>query len=559
MADMLDIQGEGYHRVMAYRRAAETVATLGRPLEEVWQAGELEALPGIGKTLASKIDEYLRSGHLAAYEKLRDQVPAGVVAMLQVPDVGPRKAALFWQASITSIDELEQAARAGRLRGLPGMGARSEEKVLAGVEALRRRSERMDLATAWALAAALLAPLDELPGVEQAAAAGSLRRLRETVGDLDLLVAADDPEPVMARFRQLPQVAKVLLSGSTKTSIRTHDGVQVDLRVLPPARWGTALQYFTGSQAHNVRLRGLALERGLSLSEYALKRADGGELLCAGEDEVYAALGLPLIPPELREDRGEVEAALQGRLPHLVELADLRGDFQFHTTASDGRNSLREMAEAARATGLDYALVTDHSRGLGVAGGLDADGLRRQRAEIDALNRQMGGAFRLLAGVEVEVRADGSLDLPDDVLAELDLVVAALHSGLRQSREQFTARALAAVRHPHVDILAHPSGRLIGRREGADLDYEAVLRAAVEAGTAVEVNAHPLRLDLDDVHVRRAVELGVTLAVSSDAHDAGAFDLLRFGVAVARRGWASAANVLNSRSADEVLAWRKSG
>jgi len=558
MADMLDIQGQDYHRVMAYRRAAETIAALGRPLAEVWQEGGLEKLPGIGKTLAAKIDELMRTGHLAAYEKLQREVPPGVVAMLQIPDVGPRKAALFWQKlGITSIDELEAAARAGRLQSLPGMGARSEQKVLAGIEALRRRSARLPLGVAWELAYRLLLPLRELAGVVQAEPAGSLRRMRETVGDLDLLVAAEDPEPVMARFRSLPEVAEVLLSGTTKTSIRTASGVQADLRVLPPSRWGTALQYFTGSQLHNIRLRGLALERGFSLSEYALKRQDGSELLCADEEAVYAALGLPLIPPELREDRGEIEAALEGRLPRLIERSDLRGDFQFHTTWSDGQNSLLEMAQAARRSGLEYALVTDHSHGLGVARGLSADDLRRQRAEIEEVNRRMGGAFRLLAGVEVEVRNDGSLDLPDEALAELDLVVAAVHSGLRQDSAQFTARAIAAVRHPLVDILAHPSGRLIGRREGADLDMEALLRAAAETGTAIEVNAHPDRLDLDDVHIRRAVELGVKLAISSDAHHPAGFDVLLFGVATARRGWAMAADVLNSRSAEEVLAWSK--
>ena len=558
MADILAIQGENYHRIMAYRRAAENIAALGRPLEEVWRAGELETIPGIGKTLAAKIDELMRTGRLQAYEKLKAQVPEGVVAMLQIPDVGPRKAALFWkELGITSIDELEKAAKAGKLRDLPGMGARSEQKVLEGIQALKRRTGRVPLGIAWELAQAMLAALREVPGVVQAAPAGSLRRMRETVGDLDLLVAAEDPEPVMARFRELPQVAEVLLSGPTKTSIRTRDGFQVDLRVLEPARWGTALQYFTGSKAHNIRLRGLALDRGFSLSEYALKREDGSEILCATEEEVYAALDLPWIPPELREDRGEIEAALAGRLPDLIELADLQGDLQFHTTWSDGHASLLEMAEAARARGLRYGLVTDHSHGLGVARGVGPEELRRQRAEIEEVNRKLGGTFRVLAGVEVEVRADGSLDLPDEVLAELDLVVAAVHSGLRQSREQVTARAIAAIRNPHVDILAHPTGRLIGRREGADLDMEAVLRAAAETGTAVEINSLPLRLDLNDVHVRRAVELGVTLVINSDAHDPAGFDVLRFGVATARRGWATGADVLNTRSVEEVLAWAK--
>ena len=568
MADMLAIQGENYHRIMAYRRAAENVAALGRPLEEVWRAGKLEAIPGIGETLATKIDELMRTGRLGAYEKLQAQVPAGVVAMLQVPDVGPKRAALFWkELGITSVEALEQATREGRLRDLPGMGAKSEEKVLAGIEALKRRTGRTLLGVAWPLALATLEALREVPGVVQAVAAGSLRRMRETVGDLDLLVAAMEPEPVMARFRELPQVAEVLLAGPTKTSIRTDEGLQVDLRVLEPARWGTALQYFTGSQAHNIRLRGLALERGLSLSEYALKREDSAdesdvpiryirsEILCATEEEVYAAVGLPFIPPELREDRGEIEAAVAGRLPDLIELEDLKGDLQFHTTWSDGRQGLLEMAQAARARGLEYALVTDHSLSLGIARGLSAEGLRRQRAEVEEVNRKMGGTFRLLAGVEVEVRADGTLDLPDEVLAGLDLVVAAVHSGLRQGREQFTARMLAAIRNPHVDVIAHPTGRLIGEREGADLDMEPIMRAAAETGTALEVNAYPSRLDLDDVHVRRAIELGVKLAINSDAHDVSSFALLPLGVATARRGWAQPADVINTRSVEDVLTW----
>jgi DNA polymerase (family 10) len=556
MADILAIQGESYHRIMAYRRAAENVATLGRPLEEVWRAGELEAIPGIGKTLAAKIDELIRTGRLEAYEKLQAQVPAGVVEMLQVPDVGPKRAALFWkELGITSVGALEQAAREGRLRALPGMGAKSEGKVLAGIEALKRRTGRTLLGVAWPLADVMLDALREVPGVVQAAPAGSLRRMRETVGDLDLLVAAGEPEPVMARFRELDQVAEVLLSGPTKTTIRTHEGLQVDLRVLEPARWGTALQYFTGSQAHNIRLRALALDRGFSLSEYALKREDGTEVLCATEEEVYATLGLPFVPPELREDRGEIEAALEGQLPGLIQFEDLRGDLQFHTTWSDGRQSLIEMAQAAEACGLEYALVTDHSQGLGIARGITAEDLHRQRAEIDEVNEKMGGTFRLLAGIEVEVRADGTLDLPDDVLAELDLVVAAVHSGLRQDREQVTARMLAAIRNPHVDVIAHPTGRLIGEREGADLDMEAVFRAAAETGVVLEINAHPTRLDLRDAHVRRAIELGVTLAINSDAHDMIGFAVLPFGVATARRGWAGPGDVLNTRSVGEVLRW----
>jgi DNA polymerase (family 10) len=556
MADILDFQGANRYRVLAYRRAAESVAALGQPIEDVWRAGDLETISGVGETLAAKIDEWMRTGQIEAYEKLRAAVPLGVVEMLEIPDVGPKRARLFWEElGLTDVDALERAARQGQLRQISGMGAKRERNVLHGIELWRRRTDRTLLNAALPLARRILEALREVPGVVEGATAGSLRRRRETVGDLDLLVAAQDAAPVMARFRSLPQTAEVLLSGATKTSIRTPDGFQVDLRVLEPARWGTGLQYFTGSQAHNVHLRQLALDRGLSLSEYALTREDGTEILCATEEAVYAALGLPLIPPELREDRGEIEAALEGRLPRLVTVADLRGDFQFHTTWSDGHQSLAQMAEAAREQGLAYALVTDHSESLGVARGLSVEDVRRQRAELEALNERLAPDFRLLAGTEVEIRADGSLDFPDEVLAELDLVVAALHSGLRQGRERATARMLAAIRNPHVDVIAHPTGRLIGERAPADLDMEAVFRAAAETGTALEVNANPRRLDLRDVYVKRAIELGVKLAISSDAHSVDGFGLLPFGVAVARRGWAQAEDVVNTWPWERVLAW----
>jgi DNA polymerase (family 10) len=556
MADILDIQGANYHRVMAYRRAAENIAALGQPLEEIWRRGELESIPGIGTTLAAKIDELIRTGELEAYHQLKAQVPEGVVAMLEVPGIGPKSAARFWkELGIESVEALARAAEAGRLRDLRGFGAKSEQNVLDGIESFRRRTGRTRLGDAWPLAQEMLATLQKVPGVVRGAPAGSLRRMRETVGDLDLLIASADPAPVMEHFRHLPQVEEVLLSGPTKTSVRVHRGFQVDLRVLEPQRWGTALQYFTGSQAHNIRLRGLALERGLSLSEYALRREDGSEILCASEDKVYNTLGLPPIPPELREDRGEIDAAQEGYLPHLIKLDDLRGDLQFHTTWSDGRHSLLEMARSAQAHGLDYALVTDHSHGLGVTGGLSVDRLREQRAEVAVVNEKLGNGFRLLAGVEVEIRGDGSLDLPDGVLAELDLVVAAIHGGLRQDREQVTARVLAAIHNPHVDIIAHPTGRLIGERERGDFDMEAIFSAAAEAGTALEINAHPARLDLSDVHARRAVELGAKLVINSDAHDVNGFDLLHFGVATARRGWVTAADVLNTRPLEDLLSW----
>jgi DNA polymerase (family 10) len=555
IADMLQIKGENIHRVLAYRRAAENIAALGQDINDLWREEELTEVPGVGATIAAKIDELLRTGRLEFHERLANEVPLGVVEMLDIPDVGPKTASRLWQElGLTSIEDVERAARAGKIRALSRMTAKTETKILAGIEALRRRSGRIPLGVAWPLAAAMLDELAALPGVTAASVAGSLRRMRDTIGDIDLLVAAppDRAEAVMAHFCHMPPVYEVLAHGPTKTAIRTHDGLQVDLRVLDPARWGTALQYFTGSQAHNVRLRERARAQGLSLSENSLKSKEG-EILCAQEAEVYAKLGLSWIPPELREDRGEFD----GPLPDLITMDDIRGDLQMHSTWSDGANTIAELAETALARGLEYILVTDHSQSLGIAGGLSADDLRRQRAEINAVNERLAGKLRVLAGVEVEIKADGSLDYPDEILAELDLVVAALHSGLRAGREKTTARMLSAIRNPHVDIIAHPTGRLVGQREGADLDLEAMFKAAAETDTALEINADYRRLDLNDVHARRAVELGVKLTISSDAHEAGGVGALHYGVATARRGWVTVEDVVNTWSLEEVLTWAR--
>lgn len=559
MADMLDIQGENYHRIMAYRRAAETLRGLGQPLETLVEEGNLEALPGIGETLASKIQEYMNTGTLAAYEKLAGQVPFNLLEIFQVPGVGPRKTALFWhELGITTLEDLESAAQNGQLQRLRGIGVRTERKILEGIRSLvRQRSGCVPLAVAWPLAQEILEALRKVPGVTNAAPAGSLRRMRETVGDLDILVASDDPEPVMECFRTLPVAVEVLLSGATKTSIRTAEGLQIDLRVLPPARWGAALQYFTGNQGHNIRLRALAQTHGLSLSEYGFRAEDGSEFPCAAEAEVYARLGLPWIPPELRQDRGELEAALAGRLPRLVELADLQGDFQCHTTHSDGEQDIEAMARAARKTGLRYLVVSDHTAGMGLAPGMKPEDLDGVLAEVAAVNARLGGDFWVLAGAEVEIGPDGALVWPDALLARLDFVIASIHSGLNEPREQITRRLLRAIQNPYVDLIGHPTGRLLGRRDPADVDMEAVFRAARERGVALEVSAWPLRLDLNNIYVRRAVDLGVLLAISSDAHDVEGFAVLPFGVAMARRGWAEPQHILNTRTLEALREWRR--
>ncbi len=556
IADILDVLGEIAYKGVAYRRAADQIAHLSEPITEIWKRGELRSIPGVGEAMEKKISELLSTGRLEYYERLKEKVPMGVLDLLAIPDVGPKTAKLLWEKlGVTSIGEAEQAAREGRIRALPGMGARSEQKILEGIEWLRRRSGRIPLADAWPVADEILAALAETPGVVKASAAGSLRRRKSTVGDIDLLVAAVDAEPVMRAFAALPLVAEVSLSGPTKTSVILRNGLQADLRVLPVERYGSLLQYFTGSKDHNVHLRGLAQEMGLSLSEYGFKRGDE-EILCPEEEDVYRTLGLPWIPPELREDRGEIEAAQAGRLPHLVEEADILGDLHAHTEWSDGAASLEVMAEAARRKGYRYLVISDHSQGLGIARGLTAERLREQRAEIQRLNSEYAD-FTLLHGVEVEIRGDGTLDLPDEVLAELDVVIASVHSGLRQPREEITARVVRAMQNPYVDIIGHPLGRILGQRDETAIDVETLLRVAAETGTALEVNAIPLRLDLDDIHIRRAIGMGVRLAINSDAHNPAGLNAMTFGVATARRGWAEPGHILNTLPAVEMRAQLK--
>jgi DNA polymerase (family 10) len=558
IGDMMDILGENRFKVLAYRRASENILNLGQDIRAYWQAGTLEEIPGIGKAIAEKIDELLTTGRLEFYERLEDQVPAGVVSLLDIPDVGPKTAARLWdELGLQSVAEVEAAAREGKIRVLKGMGAKSEAKILSGIEVLYRRSDRIPLGTAWPVAVNLLEGLKANCGeVLEATVAGSLRRMRSTIGDIDLLAASNAPAAVMRAFSGHPSVAEIMLSGETKTSVRLHNGLQVDLRVLEPERWGAALQYFTGSQAHNIRVREIAQKQGLSLSEYGFKTKDGDEILCPSEEQVYETLGLPWIPPEMREDRGEIQAALAGELPQPVEWDHILGDLHAHTDWSDGAGTLEEMAEAARAKGYRYLVISDHTQSLGVANGLTVERLRAQRNEIDALNEQWDD-FALLQGCELEIKADGSLDFDDEVLAELDFVVASIHTSLRQDRETITDRMLNAVRNPYVDVIGHPSGRILGQREASAVDLDAVIETAAETGTALEVNSIPNRLDLDDVHVRRARELGVKLAINSDAHHPGGLDSLPYGLATARRGWATVDGVLNSMTLDELRAWRK--
>jgi len=557
IADLLEIKGESIYRVISYRRAAESIRAQGRRLEDLQREGRLKEIPGVGEAIAAKIDELLTTGKMEFYERLADEVPPGLIDVLKISGVGPKKAARFWkELGVTTVPELEAAARAGKLRELPGLGARSETAILESIERLARRQEgRIGIGIARPIAERLAEKLRRLPGVELAEPAGSVRRWRETVGDLDLLVAAVSPAEVLRSFVAFDEVERVLGQGDTKASVEVVGGLRVQLWVHPPERFGSALQYATGSQAHNVGLRERALERRLSLSEHGLKPSEGGEILCPREDDVYRALGLPWIPPELRENLGEIEAADGASLPTLVAEGDLQGDLHAHTDWSDGRATVEAMAEAARELGLSYLAITDHSPSLGALNGLSAARLRQQRQEIDRVQKRIGGSLKLLQGAEVEILADGHLDYEDEVLAELDLVVASLHVSLRQPQAQITDRLMGAIRNPHVDMIGHPTGRLLGSRAASDVDLEAVFSAAADHGVVLEINAQPDRLDLNDAYARRAWQVGCLLAINTDAHRPEEFRLRRYGVGMARRGWLPAQAVLNTRSADEVVGW----
>jgi DNA polymerase (family 10) len=556
IADLSEIKGELIYKTLAYRKAAENIRNLGADVQAIQREGKLVDIPGVGKAIAEKIDELLTTGKLDFLVRLEKEVPPTLVDLLKVPDIGPKKVTVLWkQGGITTLAELEAAARSGKLRGLPGMGEKSEARILAGLQALARRSKRLPLGVALPVARRWEDWLRNLPDVEQVAAAGSLRRRKITIGDLDFVVASSDPGPIMKAFIEHPDVRRVAGQGENKSSIEASGGLNIQLWIQPPERFGTLLQFVTGSKEHNVRLRELAQKKGLSLSEQSITMADGREQLFGDEESLYAALGLPWIAPELREDRGEIAAGLAGKLPSLLVQTDLVAELHVHSTWSDGAASIAEMATAARERGLKVLAISDHSGSLGVAGGMSIEKLHERRAEIAAVQEQSGESFHLLQGAEVEIRADGSLDYPDEVLAELDVVVASLHSSLRQPREQITERLVRAMRNPHVDVIGHPSGRLLPNREGADLDWEQVLQTARETGVALEINANPARLDLDEVYSRRAAEMGIPLSLNTDAHAVDQLDLIEYGIGAARRAWLEPEQIINAWPAEKLIAW----
>jgi DNA polymerase (family X) len=581
IGDLLEIKGELVFKTVAYHRAADTIGRFPVEVARAYRDGRPPDIPGVGKAISDKLAELATTGRLAYHEALLAEFPTSLLEMLRLPGLGPKTVRLVYtELGVRTIDELGTAAAEGRLRDLRGLSRRTEGLILEGIERLERRDRRLLLNQAAALVDELLGPLEAALGVGRIVPAGSFRRRRETIGDLDLLAETAEPSDVVGTFVDLPSVEAVIGRGPHKAAVRLGGrGPQVDLMVMPPDAGGTYLIHFTGSKEHNVRLRAMARDRGWSLSEHGFARIDedgeivtgeGAELRTfATETEAYAFLGLPYIEPELREDGGEIEAALDGRLPSLITEADLRGDLHSHTDWSDGSHSIEVMAEAARRRGHAYQVITDHSQSLAIARGLTPDQVLEERAEIARLNERFaaedsagtappetaGEGFRLLHGCELEIRADGTLDYPDELLATFDLVVASLHVSRRQPRAELTRRVLNAIRNPHVDVIAHPSGRMIGGRDDLDLDWEAIYDEAARTGTVLEINGSPHRLDLAVERARRAIAAGCVVAVDSDAHRTSEFSHLGWGISQARRAWVEPASVLNTRSRAELLDW----
>jgi DNA polymerase (family X) len=543
LADMLELDGADAFRLTAYRRAATRIRESAVPVAQLAQEGNATRLSGIGTTIQNKILEYSETGDLSAIAKLREKLPSGLVEVMHVPGLGPKTAKkLYSELGVQSAADLRAAAEQGLLAGLPGLGPKTEEKILKELAKPKKAIERKPLlGKVLPAVERAVAELREHPAAEHVSEAGSVRRRCETVKDLDIIATASDPAALTAHFVALPWVAEVLAHGSTKATVVSHDGVSFDLRVVPPESYGNLLQHFTGSKAHNVAMREEAVGRKLSISEYGVKNVETEEVFHASdEEELYAFLGYKWIPPELRENRGELAAARSGSLPKLVELEDVLGDLHSHTDWSDGRATLEQMVEAARALGRHYLAICDHARRL-------RDGrLERQTEEIAALNERVRG-IQVLAGIEVDIRADGSLDMPDDVLRERDWVMASVHSGFDKPRQELTRRITAAMENPHVDCIGHPTGRKWNRRDAYDVDFEGLLEKAVETGTFLEINSQPDRLDLIDTHARVAAEAGVRIVISTDAHRLHELENLRLGVAQARRGWLTRDQVVNAR------------
>jgi DNA polymerase (family 10) len=554
IGDMLEIMGEVVYKSVAYRRVADAIERHPEDVASLYRRGTPPKLPGAGAALSAKLAELAETGALGYHRKMRDQVPDGLLDMLRIPGVGPRTVKLLHdERGIDSVDALRAAATDGQLRGVKGLSERTEQNILAGIAHMERKISRVLLHEADAMIAELVAHLGDVPGVVRIEPAGSLRRRKPTIGDLDVLAATDQPKALITALDGLTEVDRVLVAGIDKSSIVLAAGLRVDLMVCPPAAWGTHLVHFTGSKEHNVALRGIALDRGLSLSEKGFKVVETGELLLdATEEAVYARLDLPWIPPEMREDTGEIAAARKGSLPTPVSVDDLKGDTHLHSDWTDGVDSIEVMARAARDRGHEWIVLTDHSPSLGITRGLSLDRIAEQRVEIARLNRELA-PFRILHGTEMEIRADGSLDYPDELLSEFHLVVASVHTARSQASEQLTRRTLAAIENPHVDVIAHPTGRIVNRRDPMPLDWPPIFEAAARTGTMLEMNGSP-RLDLDDTLARAAASAGVRLTLASDAHRTEELGQLDYAVSMARRAWLTSGQVAGTQGADALLA-----
>ncbi len=556
IADLLELKGDNQFKIRAYQRAARSIEHLPVEVERLVAEDMLREVPGVGEAIATKTAELVTTGKLGYYENLKAEFPDGISTLLDIPGIGPKTAMLLsTELGVSSIDELEAAIVGGNVARLYRMGDKTAENILHQIQALRRKDQRIPLGEALPVVDDILASLSQLPGVRNLTSAGSLRRFRETVGDIDLMGTTDNAREVIQTFTSLPQVKDVLASGTTKASVVVSGELQVDLRIVEHDSFGSTLQYFTGSKQHNINLRERARRRGLSLSEYGITNLATNQLeRFATEAAFYQRQDLPFIAPELREGQQEIERAERGALPRLVELSHIKGDLHLHTNWSDGRDTIEAMALAARDRGYQYLAITDHSGGRGIAHGLDAERLRQQMLEIRELNQRIGG-IHIFTGIEVDIRADGTLDIPDELLAELDIVVASVHSGLNQSQEQMTRRIMAAIEDPNVDIVAHPTCRLLPGREPVAVDMEAIFVAAAKTNTILEINAMPSRLDLKDIHVYRARELGAKLVIGTDAHCTEHLEFIRFGVGVARRGWCEAQDVINTKPLSEILTY----
>jgi DNA polymerase (family X) len=561
IADLLELKGENIFKARAYQKAARSIEFLSEDIDKLVAENRLRDIPGVGEAISKKLTELINTGHMEYYVKLRAEFPAGIGTLLEVPGIGPRTALLIArELQVTTLEELEKAIEEGRVAGLPRMGEKTAQNILRRIKTYRKKKseQRIPLGTALTVSDSLIVELNKVSGLKNITTAGSLRRFRDTIGDIDIMGTADDPAEAINEFTTLSQVREVLEKGTTKASVIVFDGLQVDLRLLDHDSLGSALQYFTGSKQHNIDLRKRAERMGLSLSEYGITNMVTGRLeKFVTEEEFYKRQGLDYIPPEIREGQDEIALAEKGMLPRLLEPADIKGDLHMHSDWSDGNESLEGLAQAAQQRGYQYIAITDHSTSLGIARGLDTERIHHQIQEIRELNLKMKG-IHVFTGMEVDIRANGALDMPEEVLAELDIVLASVHSGMNQSEEQMTQRVIRAIENPLVDVIAHPTGRLLGEREPVAINLEKVFKAAVKHGTALEINAMPSRLDLKDTHIYQAREMGIKLMINTDAHQAGHLNYMRFGVGTARRGWCEAKDILNTFPLDEFKSYLQS-